>query len=91
MIELSSRDIKRAIPVDKGTVIRVEFYSNKGTKGKLPLYPLEGQYKRENDKKCPYVKTDKPAFAKKVPNWGDSKADDREIKTTHSILKGRLL
>ena len=64
---------------------------NKDTKGKLPLYPLEGQYKRENDKKCPYVKTDKPAFAKKVPNWGDSKADDREIKTTHSILKGRLL
>ena len=57
----------------------------------LPRYPLEGQYKREDDKKCPYVKTDKPAFAKKVPNWGDSNADDREIKTTHSILKGRLL
>ena len=54
-------------------------------------YPLEGQYKREKDKKCPYVKTDKPAFAKKSPNWGDSKASDREIKTTHSILKGRLV
>ena len=57
----------------------------------LPRYPLEGQYKREDVKKCPYVRTDKPAFAKKVPNWGDSNADDREIKTTHSILKGRLL
>lgn len=57
----------------------------------IPRYPLEGQYKREDVKKCPYVKTDKPAFAKKVPNWGDSKANDREIKTTHSILKGRLL
>ena len=56
-----------------------------------PRYPLEGQYKREDDKKCPYVKMEKPAFAKKVPNWGDSKAEDREIKTTHSILKGRLL
>ena len=57
----------------------------------IPRYPLEGQYKREDIKKCPYVKTDKPAFAKKVHNWGDSKANDREIKTTHSILKGRLL
>ena len=63
----------------------------KDTKGRLPRYPLEGQYKRDDDKKCPYVKTDKPAFAKKVPNWGDNNADDREIKTTHSILKGRLL
>lgn len=56
-----------------------------------PRYPLEGQYKREKDKKCPYVKTDKPAFAKKSSNWGESKASDREIKTTHSILKGRLV
>ena len=61
-------------------------------KAKLtPRYPLEGQYKREEDKKCPYVKTDKPAFAKKSPNWGDNKAGVREIKTTHSILKGRLV
>jgi hypothetical protein len=63
----------------------------KDTSGNLPRYPLEGQYKREKDKKCPYVKTDKPAFAKKTSNWGDGNADDCEIKTTHSILKGRLV
>ena len=63
----------------------------KDTSGILPRYPLEEDYNKKGYKKCPYVKTDKPAFAKKSPNWGDSKADDREIKTTHSILKGRLV
>ena len=56
-----------------------------------PRYPLEEDYNKKGCKKCPYVKTDKPAFAKKSPNWVDSKADVREIKTTHSILKGRLV
>lgn len=63
----------------------------KDTSGNLPRYPIDGQYKREKNKKCPYVKTDKPAFAKKTSNWGDGNADNREIKTTHSILKGRLV
>ena len=61
------------------------------TSNLTPRYPLEGQYKKEGYKSCPYVKTDKPAFAKKSPKWGDNKADVREIKTTHSILKGRLV
>lgn len=57
----------------------------------LPRYPLEEDYNKKGYKKCPYVKTDKPAFAKKSPKWGDNKAGVRETKTTHSILKGRLV
>ena len=63
----------------------------KDQEGILPYYPLEGQYKRETDKKCPFVKTDKPAFARKTKKWEDNNASDRAIKTTHPILKGRLL
>ena len=61
------------------------------TSGTLPRYPLEEDYNKKGYKKCPYVKTDKPTFAKKSPNWSDNKAGVRETKTTHPILKGRLV
>ena len=56
-----------------------------------PLYPLNESYNKKGIKSCPYVKTDKPPFAKKSPQWEKSGPDVREIKTTHPILKGRLL
>ena len=55
-----------------------------------PLFPLEADYNFDKLKGCPYVKVDKPPFAKKKAGW-DTPTDPKEIKTTHSILKGRLL
>ena len=54
-----------------------------------PLYPLEPDYDNNKLKSCPYVKTEKPPFAKKKADWKKSK-DPKDIKTTHPILKGRL-
>ena len=54
-----------------------------------PLYPLEPDYDNNKLKGCPYVKTEKPPFAKKKADWKKSK-DPKDIKTTHPILKGRL-
>ena len=68
-----------------------ELEYTKDTTNLTPRYPLEEDYNKKSCKKCPYVKTDKPAFAKKSPKWGDNKADVRETRTTHSILKGRLV
>ena len=55
-----------------------------------PLYPLDIAYKTKDKKSCPYVQTDKPPFVKKKPKW-DTPEDPKEIKTTHPILKGRLV
>ena len=54
------------------------------------LYPLDVAYKTKGLKSCPYVKVDKPPFVKKKPQW-DAPTDPKEIKTTHPILKGRLV
>jgi len=54
------------------------------------LYPLDTVYKKKDQKSCPYVKTERPPFAKKKANWY-TPTDPKEIKTTHPILKGRLL
>jgi hypothetical protein len=56
-----------------------------------PLYPLDVAYSTKGLKSCPYVKVDKPPFAKKKAKWNTSKGDPKEIKTTHPILKGRLV
>lgn len=56
-----------------------------------PLYPLDVAYSTKGLKSCPYVKVDKPPFAKKKTKWNTSKGDPKEIKTTHPILKGRLV
>ena len=56
-----------------------------------PLYPLDVAYNTKGLKSCPYVKVDKPPFAKKKAKWNTSKSDPKEIKTTHPILKGRLV
>lgn len=56
-----------------------------------PLYPLDVAYGTKNLKSCPYVKVDKPPFAKKKANWNTIKSDPKEINTTHPILKGRLV
>lgn len=55
-----------------------------------PLYPLDVAYNTKGLKSCPYVKVDKPPFVKKKPKW-DTPTDPKEIKTTHPILKGRLV
>lgn len=55
-----------------------------------PRYPLDVVYKTKDKKSCPYVQTDNPPFVKKNPNWGTPE-DPKEIKTTHPILKGRLV
>ena len=56
-----------------------------------PLYPLDVAYGTKDLKSCPYVKVDKPPFAKKKANWNTIKSDPKEINTTHPILKGRLV
>lgn len=56
-----------------------------------PLYPLDEAYNTKGLKSCPYVKVDKPPFAKKKAKRNTSKGDPKEIKTTHPILKGRLV
>jgi hypothetical protein len=53
------------------------------------MFPLKEDSTKKGMKKGPYVRSDKPAFASKSVNRSDKK-DLREIKTTHSILKGRL-
>ena len=55
-----------------------------------PHYPLDVAYKTKGLKAGPYVKTDKPPFVKKKSKW-DAPEDPKEIKTTHPILKGRLV
>ena len=64
-------------------------YTTSSTQDK-PHYPLDVAYKTKGLKGCPYVKTDKPPFAKKKADWGTVKSP-KETKTTHPILKGRLL
>lgn len=56
-----------------------------------PLYPLDEAYNTKGLKSCPYVKVDKPPFAKNKAKWNTPKSDPKEIKTTHPILKGRLV
>lgn len=57
-----------------------------------PLYPIEADYndKKKKNKGCPYIKKDKPPFVKQKANWS-TPSDPKEIKTTHPILKGRLV
>ena len=59
-----------------------------------PLYPIKADYndkdKSKKRKACPYVKKDKPPFTKQKPDW-KKPTDPKEIKTTHPILKGRLV
>ena len=62
-------------------------YANQKDK---PLYPLNTVYNTKDKKSGPYVKTERPPFAKKKASW-DAPKDPKEIKTTHPILKGRLL
>ena len=64
-----------------------------------PLFPLEPDYSHNILKGSPYVKVDKPPFIKKSgwkksPTTGEIQANQeviKEIKTTHPILKGRLV
>ena len=64
-----------------------------------PLFPLEPDYNHDTLKGCPYVKVDKPPFVKKDgwkknPTTNEIQANPeviKEIKTTHPILKGRLV
>lgn len=53
-----------------------------------PFYPLDNE---KGIKSCPYVKEDKPPFVKKKATWNMQTNNPKEKKTTHPILKGRLL
>ncbi len=66
-------------------------YTKASTNDK-PLYPIEADYndKKKKNKGCPYIKKDKPSFVKQKVNWS-TPSDPKEIKTTHPILKGRLV
>ena len=55
-----------------------------------PLYPIEADYNQKKNKGCPYIKKDKPPFVKQKANR-NTPSDPKEIKTTHPILKGRLV
>ena len=63
---------------------------SKASKAENPLYPLDEAYKLKGLKSCPYIKTDMPPFVKKKNSW-NTPDNPKEIKTTHPILKGRLI
>ncbi len=63
---------------------------SKASNQRTPLYPLDEDYRSKGLKSCPYVKVDAPPFVKKKPKWNTPK-DPKETKTTHPILKGRLV
>ena len=63
----------------------------KASTAEKPLYPIDVDYNNKDKKGCPYVKVDKPPFAKKKAKHEKPKSDPKEIKTTHPILKGRLV
>lgn len=73
------------------TEIAELIYTNASTDD-TPLYPIEADYndKKKKNKGCPYIKKDKPPFVKQKANWS-TPSDPKEIKTTHPILKGRLV
>ena len=54
------------------------------------FYPIEADYNQKKNKGCPYIKKDKPPFIKQKAKR-DKPSDPKEIKTTHPILKGRLV
>ena len=92
----NSYDYRRHYELDKGIIEESEMmeiaglpYTTADTPS--PRYSLDGAYKNEDLKSCPYVKVDKPPFAKKKAMWNTQKSDPKEIKTTHPILKGRLV
>lgn len=63
----------------------------KASTAEKPLYPIDADYNNKDKKGCPYVKKNKPPFAKKKAKHEKAKSDPKEIKTTHPILKGRLV
>ena len=63
---------------------------NKASTPETPLYPLDEDKNNKKLHQGPYIKTNKPPFVKQKPNW-DNPTDPKEIKTTHPILKGRLI
>jgi hypothetical protein len=63
----------------------------KASTAEKPLYPIDVDYNNKDKKGCPYVKKNKPPFAKKKAKHEKAKSDPKEIKTTHPILKGRLV
>lgn len=90
----ASYQYRRNGELDKGIVEESELQSisdtNYDNQTEKTLYPLDIAFKTKDRKSCPYVKVDKPPFAKKKAGW-DTPTDPKEIKTTHPILKGRLL
>ena len=93
--EYRRNDLDAGLIEDSELELISELAYTLASKPKKPLYPIKAAYskdKKEEKKKkgCPYVRTEKPPFAKKKVN-GDTPSDPKEIKTTHPILKGRLV
>jgi hypothetical protein len=68
-------------------IVSLDYGTDVDTKS---LYPLDEAYNAKGLKKCPYVKDSKPPFVKKA-KWDTKKSNPKEIKTTHPILKGRIV
>lgn len=103
--EIRNSYVYRRSELDRGEIEESELteideiaYSLANNKDK-PLFPLEPDYSHDTLKGCPYVKVDKPPFVKKggwekSPTTREIQANKdiiKEIKTTHPILKGRLV
>ena len=76
--------------IEDGEVTKIANLEYTTDTADTPRYPLNEAYKLDGLKSCPYVKKDKPPFSKKT-SFEKSKSDPKEIKTTHPILKGRLV
>lgn len=103
--EIKNSYVYRRSELDRGEIEESELteigkiaYTSANNADK-PLFPLETDYNYDTLKGCPYVKVDKPPFVKKSgwkksPTTSEIQANPgiiKEIKTTHPILKGRLI
>jgi hypothetical protein len=103
--EINNSYVYRRNEFDKGMIEESEMTEiseiayTKADTADNPLFPLEPDYNHDTLKGCPYVKVDKPPFVKKDgwkknPTTREIQANPeviKEIKTTHPILKGRLV
>ena len=103
--EIKNSYVYRRNELDRGEIEESELTEidkiayNLANNADKPLFPLEPDYNHDTLKGCPYVKVDKPPFVKKggwkkSPTTREIQANQevvKEIKTTHPILKGRLV
>jgi len=77
--------------IEDGELTKIDDLSyTKASTPNVPLCPIKKDHDDKKLKGCPFVSTSRPPFAKAKPNWGNMKTP-QETKTTHPILKGRLV